>query len=163
VTSFGICTEDSYHCEHPNNFFEGEGFQITRAKGSNILEIQAYGQYFDTTVDALGASWAGRGILFRQCYWIQLLRASFKNNQDRAFRLTNASTQGYIIGGSYCRHATQISEAELEGCWIGWLLLAENLGGWKRFFRYMGRSDHKPPRAKEQMRRGIMDVPQNAV
>jgi hypothetical protein len=163
VTSFEISTEESYHCEHPKILFkEAEGFQITRAKESNILEIQAYRQYFDISVDALGASWAGRGILFHQGYWIQLLRAGFKYNKDRAFRL-GTSTRGYLIRGSCCRHATEIPGLELEGCWIGRLLLAENFEGWRRFVRYMGRLFYKPPYAREQVRRGIMDVPENAV
>jgi hypothetical protein len=68
-----------------------------------------------------------------------------------------------MIGGSCCCHATEISEAELEGCWIGWLLLAEYLGGWKRFVGYIGRSVRKPPCVSKQKGRGIMNVLENFV
>jgi len=111
------------------------GFKITSFIYPNIVEIQFYGQYFNTTTDALGATWAGRSILVRHGYWIPLLRTGFKQN-DRPFRLRKTQ-RGYLIEGSYCSHNPPMSIPELQECWEGEILLAEDDGGWRRFMKYM--------------------------
>ncbi|KAH8674378.1 hypothetical protein BGZ60DRAFT_403765 [Tricladium varicosporioides] len=135
VTSLKISSEDCHDCKHVKNGQRAQGFKIVSVKPPNIVEIQVYDQRFDTTTDALGASWAGRSILFRHWCWIRLLQTGFSQNK-RSFRLINVKT-GYIIGGSCCRHATLMSECELEGCWEGGILLAENHGGWKRVIKHI--------------------------
>ena len=86
-------------------------------------------------VDALGASWAGRSLLFRSGHWMRLLRTCFRGN-DRAFRLVDIDA-GFVIGGICCTHGTRPSDPQPEECWEGGILLAEYDGGWKRFFEHM--------------------------
>jgi len=172
VTSFEISSREGYRCEHPKYPFKwAEGFKVTSTKGPNILEIRFYDQHFDATVDTLGGSWAGRSILFRHGY---LLQAWFKQN-DRAFRLRNTRA-GFVIAGSCCGHGTQMSDAQLEECWEGGILLAEFDGGWGRFIKHMGRQFNRfiwngVGRYVSKLawdlnirkRHGIMDEPQDAV
>jgi hypothetical protein len=159
-------------CDHPIRYFEVvEGFRITSYKHPNTVEIQFYGQYFDTTIDALGASWAGRFILFRHWYWIRLFQTGFKRN-DEPFRLID-TPQGYLIGGSCCGHSTLVSDAALTECWEGGILLAANHGGWRRFIEHIwtqsarfmwmkiGRHMSRLASLRPEERFGIMDTPPN--
>ncbi|KAG4414246.1 hypothetical protein IFR04_012618 [Cadophora malorum] len=82
TTSIQISSQSCHHSAYPLV----EGFKVISTKGPDILEIQFYDDVFDMPVDALGASWAGRSLLFRSGYWIRLLRTGFKAH-DRAFRL----------------------------------------------------------------------------
>jgi len=128
--SFEISSVAGYSYTHPKRpFFAIEGFKITSFRHLNIVEIQFYDQNFDTTIDALGASWAGLSIFVHHRYWIGLLRTSFKQN-DRPFRLRKIQA-GYVIGGSCCGHSTLLSILLLEECWEGRMLLAEDHGGWR--------------------------------
>ena len=138
MTSVEISSRDGHRCKHPKYPFKlVEGFRVTSTKDANILEIQFYDQHFDITVDALGGSWAGRSILFRHGHWFQLLQNWFSQN-NRAFRLCNTHA-GYMVGGSCCGHGTKMSDAQLEECWEGGILLAECHGGWKRFIKHVRR------------------------
>ena len=105
------------------------GFKIISFKHPNIVEIQFYDQYFNTTTDALGATWAGRSILIRHGYYIRLLQTGFRQ-VDNPFCVDKTQT-GYLIGG-IC-HSITTSGPELEDCWEGGMLLAEDHGGWRRF------------------------------
>ncbi|PVH68180.1 hypothetical protein DL98DRAFT_599753 [Cadophora sp. DSE1049] len=134
MTSIDIASESCQHSDYP---LMVEGFKIISTKGSDILEIRFYDEVFDMPVDALGASWAGRSLLFRSGYWNRLLRTGFKGN-DRAFRLVDIDA-GFIIGGGCCSHSTRPTDPQLGECWEGGILLAEHDGGWKRFFEHMRR------------------------
>ncbi|KAH6694389.1 hypothetical protein BKA61DRAFT_624229 [Leptodontidium sp. MPI-SDFR-AT-0119] len=133
ATSIEISSESCQHSVYPLI----EGFKIISTKGPDILEIQFYDEVFDVPVDSLGASWAGRSLLFRSGYWIRLLRTGFQGN-DRAFRLVNIDA-GFVIGGSCCSHSTRPTDPQLGECWEGGILLAEHDGGWKRFCEHMRR------------------------
>ncbi|CAM6002549.1 unnamed protein product, partial [Sphagnum balticum] len=176
--TFGISRED--YCVHPKYpIGVVEGFKITSTKEPNILEIQFYDQHFDITVDVLRSSWAGCFILLRHGYLPQLLQTltgkvptrSMQN--DSGFRLRNTS-EGYVIGGSCCGHKTLTSDAQLEECWEGGILLAEYYREWRpflehwkrRFIRLLWQGLGRHVRRRHlnaRKRRGIMYKPSDAV
>lgn len=133
ATSIQISSESCHHSVYPLV----EGFKVISTKGPDILEIQFYDEVFDMPIDALGASWAGRSLLFRSGYWIRLLRTCFKGH-GRAFRLVD-NDAGFFIGGICCSHGTRPTGPQLGECWEGGILLAEHDGGWKRFREHMWR------------------------
>ncbi|CZT13940.1 uncharacterized protein RAG0_17550 [Rhynchosporium agropyri] len=171
ATSIEVFSESCQHSVYPMS----EGFKIISTKGSDILEIQFYDEVFDVPVDSLGASWAGRSLLFRSGYWIRLLRTGFKGNA-KAFRLIDIDA-GFVIGGGCCSHGTRPTHPQLRECWEGGILLAEYDGEWKPFFEHMRRQFNslmwtiigrhvsrlvwKPLTARK--RRGIMQDPLDVV
>jgi hypothetical protein len=131
VISFGISYQDYYRCVHPEYpIKEVKGFKITSTKKPNILEIRFYDQHFDITVDVLRSSWAGCFIFLRHGYLRQLLQTltgkvpTLSMQNGSRFSLRNASV-GYVIKGTCCGHKTLTSDAQLEDCWEGGILLAE--------------------------------------
>ncbi|KAF7865783.1 hypothetical protein EAF04_005948 [Stromatinia cepivora] len=135
-----IRTVSFRRCSHPKSpqIWGDQDFQISSFTHPNIVELQFCGQYFNITTESLGATWAGRFILYRHGYWSPLLQGMFKKN-DTPFRLEKAPT-GYLVEGSCCVHSCHIChnfDDELKGSWEGRMLLAEHDGEWKEFMEYL--------------------------
>ncbi|KUJ06226.1 uncharacterized protein LY89DRAFT_678953 [Mollisia scopiformis] len=110
-----ITVEKGHVCKHKDQSY-GVGFKVNSVE-SGVFQIQVYDRSFDIELDALGASWTGRWVLFRHWHWIRLLRAFLAHREVAGFHVEYEGRGWYIIRGSCCFHATKVSRAELEECW----------------------------------------------
>lgn len=133
ILSVAVTSEKGHVCGHKDQSY-WLGFKISSPR-SKIFQTQVYDRSFDIELDALGASWAGRWMLFRYWYWIQLLRTCFAHKQGTAFYVEDEGQGWYVIRGSCCFHATKVHRTELEECWVGRLMLAESHEGWRWFVK----------------------------
>ena len=134
VESYRSSAESTSYCGHPRNHFKiAEGFQLSRI----LLEIKFYDRYFNVTIESLATSWAGRWILLRSGFWMRALKPNFTQSEVKPFRLVNASRGKYVIEGSCCSDLGELSDAEIQECNLGRMLVAEKSGEWKGFFAFV--------------------------